>query len=172
MVNDWINRNYNKLVGNVSRITKCEDKAMDVLHHCVMDFIQLPDSNQQQMLRDGKIENWLTKCAHLQYKSSSSPYHYQNRKVRMLEDEYIEYKHDDGDEDDYDFQLDVCLECLEREVKHLFWYNRILIEKKFLENWTYAQLHSYYGISKQSLVRDIKVGLEILKGKCILYNNK
>ena len=118
------------------------------------------------MLNDDKIEQWITKCVSIQYKSSSSPYHYQNRKARVNEDEYLEYKHDDGDDDEYNFQLDDCLECLEREVKNLFWYNRILIEKKFFEGWTYQQLHDYYGITKNSLACDIKVGILELKQKC------
>jgi len=147
------------------RITRDKGKATDVLHHCVMDFLQLPISQQQQMLNDSKIENYLTKCVSIQYKSSSSPYHYQNRKVRMMEDEYKDWQHD-NEADEYDFQLDECLECLKRETKNLFWYNQVLIEKKFFEGWTYQQLHDYYGISKNSLVRDIKVGILELKNKC------
>lgn len=172
MVNDWINKNYNVLVGNATRICRDKNKAIDVVHHCVMDFIQLPAPKQQQMLDDGKIENWITKCVSLQYKSTSSPYHYQNRKVRMSEDEYLEYKHDFGDVEEYDFQHDDCMECLEREVKNLFWYTRTLIEKKFIEGMTYQQLHDYFGITKNSLHRDIKAGLRELEEICILNNKQ
>lgn len=164
-IEHWFNVNYERLVNNTNRITRDEEKTFDLLHECVVSFLQQPKERQLEILNDGKIEMFITKCVSIQFKSSTSPYHRKHRRQGMMEVEYMEWQHlDIVVEND---ERDECIECILKEIDNLHYYYRILITDKFIKGMTYQELHKYYGISKNSLLKDIKTGVEILKQKCV-----
>ena len=165
MVEKWINDNYSILLDNVSRITRDKDEASEILHMCILSLLEFPADKQQRLYDEGKLEMYITSASNLQYKSSTSPYHRQNRRHYRNETEWIEwkYQHNPLDEDD-DYE-EMC-ECVLKELNELHFYFRILVQDKFINGLTYQQMNEKYGISKNSLLRDVKEGLEMLKQKC------
>ena len=83
-----------------------------------------------------------------------------------METEYFEWAHLDISTEDED-EYNECVECIFREIENLHYYYKTLLTDKFIKGMTYQELHEYYSISKNSLLKDIKVGVEILKQKCI-----
>lgn len=165
MIEKWINENYNMLVDNVSRITRDRDEAIEILHICILSLLEFPADKQQRLYNEGKLEMYITSASNLQYKSSTSPYHRQNRRHYRNEVEWIDwkYQHNPIDEDD---DYEAMCECVLKELNDLHFYYRILIQDKFINGLTYQQMNEKYRISKNSLLRDVKEGLEMLKQKC------
>ena len=163
-INKWIEENYERLHSNACRITSHPEKGYDILHQCLMEFLGYPDEKKEKIFNQGKLENYITMCVNIQYKSVSSPYHRIYRRQGMNEDEYFDYKHDVMNDEYglYDIQCD----CIFEQIPNIHFYYRELINKKFIEGMTYHQLYEFYGISKNSLIKDIKIGIEMLKQKC------
>ncbi len=164
-IDRWISRNYETLVNNVSRITRNKDEAIEILHMCILSLLEFPADKQQRLYDEGKLENYITSASNLQYKSSTSPYHRQNRRHYRNETEWIEWKWGHNPEIEYDDWAEMC-ECALRELENLHYYYRILIQEKFINGLTYQQMNDKFRISKNSLLRDVKEGLKMLKEKC------
>ena len=166
MIEKWINRNYDMLVSNVSRITRNKDEAIEILHICILSLLEFPADKQQRLYDEGKLEMYITSASNLQYKSSTSPYHRQNRRHYRNETEWVEWKYQHNPEDDSDDEYNEMCECALRELENLHYYYRILVSDKFIKGMTYQQMNEKYRISKNSLLRDVKEGLQMLKLKC------
>ena len=164
-IEKWMNEEYDRLLENATKITHNVDDASDVLHICILALLEYPADKQIRLLNEGKLENYMTMCVNRQWKSSTSPYHNQVRKQPQHETEYIDWKHDSmGDEgrDEYDEMCD----CVFKEIDNLHFYYRILVQDKYIEGLTFQQMNEKYKISKNSLLRDVKVGVEMLKQIC------
>ena len=164
-IDRWISRNYEMLVSNVSRITRNKDEAVEILHICILSLLEFPADKQQRLYDEGKLENYITSASNLQYKSSTSPYHRQNRRHSRNETEWVEWKWGHNLEDEFDDWAEMC-ECALKELNDLHFYYRILIQDKFIQGMTYQQMNEKYRISKNSLLKDVKEGLLMLKLKC------
>lgn len=160
----YMTAEYSKLLDNAKRICKDPNVSQEILQMCLLSFCELSEERQQQIIQGDKMEHFITKCVSLNYNSSTSPYHRQYRKVQ-----YNHFEFDDNvyqmEENDDSWMIEKC-DCIEREVENLFWYDKHLIQMKYYEGWTYHQLHEYYNISLNSLVKDIKRALLTLKTKC------
>ena len=164
-IEHWFKANYERLVENTNKITRDKERTYDVLQECVLSFLQQPKEKEQKIYDHNQIEHFITRCVNIQYKSSTSPYHRKHRKQQQTEVMYLEWQHLDIPID-VNEEENVCEECIMRELNNLHFYYRTLIQDKYLKGMTYAELHRYYGISKNSLLKDVKIGLEILKQKC------
>lgn len=165
-IEKWINRNYEMLVGNATRITSNRDEATEILHMCVLSLLEYPADKQQRLFDEGKLENYMTMCVNRNYKSSTSPYHRQLRRHPRNETEWVEWKWGHNPENDSDDEYNEMCECALRELNDLHFYYRILVQDKFINGLTYQQMNEKYRISKNSLLRDVKEGLQMLKLKC------
>ena len=153
----WINRNYEMLVDNATRITSNRNKAIEILHICMLSLLEYPADKQQRLYDEGKLENYMTMCVNRQWKSSTSPYHRQLRRHPQNETEWIEWKWGHNPEEEIDVYDEMC-ECVFRELDDLHFYYRILIQDKFIQGMTYQQMNKKYRISKNALLRDVKEG--------------
>jgi DNA-directed RNA polymerase specialized sigma24 family protein len=163
----WITNNYERLLENAMRITSNRDKASDVLHQCLTDLLGYPDDKKDRLSTEGKLENYITRCVNIQYKSITSPYHKFHRKQSMNEIEYMDFKHDSPDIIDEIDEYGIQCDCIFNELDKLHYYYRILLTDKFIEKLTYHQMNIKYRISKNSLLRDVHEGVRMLKNKCI-----
>jgi len=165
-VNKKIMAEYFTLLDNAKRICKDPDTSQEILQMCLLSFCELAETRQQQIINSGKLENFITKCVSLNYNSKTSPYHRLYRKYDYSTTPLWEdWDYEDGDQEWRDIWHSKC-ECVEKAYNDLHWYSRALLDKKFKEEWTYQQLHQYYNISLNSLVKDIKSALLTLKQQC------
>ena len=171
-INKWISDNYERLYSNSCRITSHKDKASDLLHGCLTEFLSYPDSKQERIFSENKLENYLTSCCNIQFKSSTSPYHKFHRKQFSAEIEYIDFKHDISDIVDEIDEYEICVECVFKEIENLHFYFRTLITDKYIRRLTFEEMHIKYKISKNSLHKDCHEGLEMLRNKCNIIKKK
>lgn len=164
-VNRWIEVNYNRLLENATKITHDVSDAGDVLHICILALLEYPADKQVRLYNEGKLENYITICVNRQWKSATSPYHNQHRKQSQRENEYIDWKHDKMENEEMSEYDEMC-DCALRELDNLHFYFRILVQDKYVNGLTYQQMNEKYRISKNSLLKDVKEGLEMLKLKC------
>jgi len=164
-IEKWINGNYDMVVENATKITRDRDVATEILNMCLLSLLEYPADKQQRLYDEGKLEMYMTTCVNRQYKSSTSPYHRQLRRHSHLGTEFLEWKHDKGEMDEMD-EYDVMCDCALKELNDLHFYYRILVQDKFINGLTYSEMNEKYKISKNSLLKDVKEGLEMLKQKC------
>lgn len=163
-MNDILMAEYATLLENAKRICKNPDVSQEILQMCLLSFCELSEERQQQIVNGGKLEHFITKCVSLNFHSSTSPYHRQYRKIHYNHFEFNDEIYEIEDDSD-SWVMEKC-DCIERELENLHWYSKHLIQKKYYEGWTYQQLHQYYNISLNSLVKDIKSAISTLKMKC------
>lgn len=168
-ITTWFDVNYQRLVDNTNRITRNEEETYDILQECILSFLQQPEERQLDILGKGKVEHYITSCISIQFKSSTSPYHTKYRKKQRTEIEFVDWQHLDVEDDNED-RHQQCLECIMRELDNLHFYWATLVREKFINGLTYLELHEKYKISKNSLLRDVKEGLNMLKTKCGDYD--
>jgi DNA-directed RNA polymerase specialized sigma24 family protein len=165
-IEKWISDNYKRLYENSCRITSHQDKASDLLHGCLTEFLSYPDEKQVRIFNQNKLENYLTSCCNIQFKSSTSPYHKHHRKQSSVEIIYEDWKHDSADIIDEIDEYEVCVKCILDEVDNLHFYYRTLVTDKYITGLTFQEMHVKYKISKNALLKDCHDGLAILRKKC------
>lgn len=165
-----INKNlmaeYSKLLDNATRICKNPDISQEILQMCLLSFCELSEDRQQNIVNSGKLENYVTKCVALNFNSSTSPYHRQYRKIQYNHFEFNDSIYEVEDTSEYDKLWNDKCECVEREYENLHWYSKHLLDRRFRDGWTFQQLHEYYNISLNALVKDVKTAILTLKQKC------
>lgn len=176
-INKWVSENYRWLDGQVSKnIAKSQmsEFSGDLLHHIILDLYNLPEAKIDQMIEDEKLKWYVLRGAGLQLRSKTSPFYRIHRRTRMESREnYV------GGEGQWNnssmgildsvyepYQHDELWDCFQREVENLHWYQKHLVNRYFIENWTLQQLFETYNISKTHIIKDINTALDTIREKC------
>ena len=166
-INKWFSNNFSYLQREVSNnIAKdgMSEYSEELLSVCVESFLTRTPEQQEQMLQDGKIPNFILRCCSFQIKSSTSPFYRESRRfkmsVREQKDipEVADESHLLEDRDDY--------QCMMRAIEELNWYHRVILTEKWFNKLSYQQLREKYGITLQSLRNDLSLAYEIIRKKC------
>jgi hypothetical protein len=178
-INKFVSENYNKLLFEVSKNIakgKMSEYREDLLHHIILDLYKMEESKIDQLLNDGKMFWYLLSGCGLQLRSSTSPFYRIHRKERMSARE--NYSGGDDHEFNYSggtgilervytpYEEDELYICMMRELENMHWYYRTLIEDKWIEGLTLAQMKDKYGITLSSLSKDLKISYAIIREKC------
>jgi hypothetical protein len=153
----------------------------DLLAYCLEDFLCNKDLDYQYKVSciDEKLPNYIGRSMALQIKSSTSPFWFKYRKegynsrgIYLVEDgkEELDPLIEMGEEMDVEFDSPAYvkndLDCLRYALTQIHWYDKILIEEYYIKGMTYASLHKKYGITLNSLKRDINKALVKIKKLC------
>ena len=160
-----MNIDYDKLLSNAMKIARNRDTAQEVLSMCLLSFLEMNGERQDEIISGGKMENYITKCVSLNINSSTSPYHRLHRKYDFQTTPLWE-DYDYRENDDFSNLYEERCECVERAVENLHWYDRVMIQRKFYDGWTFAKMNEYYNISLNSLVKDVHIALDKIKNEC------
>lgn len=174
MVNDWVNKNYDKIKGWVKGAIKYENDSVkeDLFHEVLMIFIQHPKA--EQLIRDNQAQWFIVRIALNQSRSTTSD-HYKLYK-RNQSFEYIE---DRGDfiEKEYDIEKDEQIETILNVLDEMYhgtnkerYYVMLLLLYFTLNN--YAEVSRRLNIPRTTVIKNIKDGLEYLKLKLFTVNKK
>lgn len=178
-INTFVSEHYEWLMKEVKKNIakgKMTEYGEDLLHHILLDLYKLSDEKIDQLLDDEKMKWYILSGCGLQLRSSTSPFYRVHRKEKMsarenyigggdhefnysgtkgiLEQEYIPY------------EGDPLYDCMMDEIESLHWYYRQLIQDKWIEGLTLAQMREKYGITLSSLSKDLKVAYEVIRTKC------
>ena len=170
-LNNYITQWYDWIVNEVKRnIAKgiMSEYAEDLVHHVLLDLYKLKDHKAEQMIEDDKMRWYVLRGCALQLKSSTSPFYriWRREKMNSREsglpgsDKNIFERHYEP------FELPCWEECFNNEFPKLHFYQRTLLEQKFMHGWTFDEINDKYNISKVHLTKDINEALLYLRNKC------
>ncbi len=167
-IDKWFNQNYSYLqneVKNKIAIQGMSDYAGDLLSVCVESFLTRSPEQQEQMLNDNKVGNYILFCCGFQLKSGSSPFYNQFRKHKLSvrsgwEGLDIPITTDQQLEDTELYQ------CYLKARGELHWYYNRLLDMKFEEGLSYAQIREKTGITLNSLQKDFAIAYQKIRQRC------
>jgi len=168
-IDKWFRENYSYLQGEVKNniaIDQMSQYADDLLSICTESFLTRTPEQQQQMLDDDKIANYILYCCGFQIKSAQSPLYNQFRREKMrarsgmLEFENNPYVPDEQLEDTELYQ------CYLKARSELHWYHQRLLEMKWDEGLTYQEIRNRTNITLNSIQKDMAIIYQIIRQKC------
>ena len=173
-----MNKEYHRYVRN-SKIVAGSNYDMygqDLLSFCISEFLtKKPLPYQYQVVvTDKKFENYLAKSMSLNIRSSTSPYWSKMRKesyisrVTYLADNELFQKGDYDEISDFDTPAQYYnpTECMMEALDKLDFYYKELITQYFLNKLTFAQMNKKYGITLNSLHKDMKKAIKKIQQHC------
>lgn len=173
MVNDWVNKNYEKIKGWVKGAIKYENDSVkeDLFHEVLMIFIQHPKA--EQLIRDNSAQWFIVRIALNQSRSTTSD-HYKLYKKQQT----TEYKEiSQIKEKEYDLEQDEQIEEVLNILDEMYqgtnkerYYVMLLLLYFTLNN--YAEVSRRLNIPRTTVVKNIKDGLEYLRLKLFTVNKK
>jgi len=173
-VNKWFERNYAYYLNEVrTNITKgiMSDYTDDICAFMYEEFCRQKPEKIEQMLRDDKVLNWMLRGTSFQIKSKTSPFYSKYRKKRagMVPTYFAEGSYNQHDAVELDDYYQCAMECLEGENDVLDFYEKKLIEMKFIRQMTFQQIIDSYGFTHTATKRHITEALKKIETYC---NNK
>lgn len=175
---DVMNRQYPRYVRN-SRIvagTNYDLYGEDLLSFCISEFLTKKSLDYQYkvVVQDRKFENYIAKSMSLNIRSSTSPYWTKMRKEGYISrGTYLaeEEMYEKGDFDtiiDFDTPVQYYnpTECMMEALDKLDFYHKELIIQHYFNKLTFAQMNKKYGITLNSLHRDMKKAISQIQKYC------
>ena len=178
-INKFVSENYSRLLSEVSKNIakgKMSEYQTDLLHHIILDLYKMEEAKIDQLLNDGKMFWYLLSGCGLQLRSSTSPFYRIHRKQKMSARE----NYNGGDDHEFNYsggrgileqvytpyEEDELYICMMREIENMHWYYRTLIQDKWIEGLTLAQMKDKYGITLSNLSKDLKISYAIIRERC------
>jgi len=170
-VNKWFAKNYEYYLNEVrTNITKgiMSDYTDDICAFMYEEFCKQKPEKIEQMLNDDKVLNWMLRGTSFQIKSKSSPFYSKYRKKRagMVPTYFAESSYNQHDAVELDDYYICTMECLEEENDLLDWYEKKLIDMKFMKQMTYQQIVDAYGFSQISTKKHLQIALNKIETYC------
>ncbi len=171
-IDKWITNNWNHYTSEVrNNIAKGKmgEHSHDLCVHCYESFMSKTEEQHQQMLDDNKILNYLLYCCSFQLRSSTSPFYSQYRKhgQKSIPEYFGEQVWDQHNEVNLDDYYECAMEALNSDL--LDFYEKKLIELKYIEQLTFQQIFDEYNFTHISSRRHLHGALEKIEIHC---NNK
>ena len=175
-LNEYVSKWYKWLLGEVKRnIAKdrMSEYATDLLHHIILDLYNMDEDKISQMIDDDKLRWYVLRGCALQLKSSTSPFYRLHRKEKLQSRENFVHSGDESFsgkgilEKIYEpYVEDNLWDCFQREMDNLHWYQKTLMNRYWMENWTLTEMYKHYNISKTHLIRDLNEAMNIIRENC------
>jgi len=169
-IHNWFNANYDHLRREVR--TKIANGQMsgyadDLLQLVIEYFLNKPEEQQMQMLRDNKIKNFIVRTAALQIKSGSSPFFRKFREY-YTKNGYLAPAIHDVSPIEPEFNI---IDCIEQEMKNLNWYENRLIQLRFFEGMSMRKIIKKYGLPKNTMSAEYEKVFDKLRCACLAKLN-
>lgn len=170
----WFTENWewylNEVATNIA-YGQMSEYSTDLALECYEGFMSKSDTEKEQMLRDGKIGNFLLYAASFQIRSGSSPFY---RRMRKSNNKVVPYYIAENEGKDmgvynmHETSIDDLYTCMISAIKEesIGWYYSKLLELKYLKQMTYQELTKTYGVCITTVKRDIAEALNLVKQKC------
>jgi len=170
-VNKWFTRNWNHYLNEVrTNITKGKmaEYTDDICAFMYTEFMKQSPEKIEQILEDGKILNWMLRSTSFQIRSGSSPFYskYRKKRANMVPEYFGESSYNQHDAVELDDYYQCMMECLSEENGLLDWYEKKLIDMKYLKQMTYNQIVETYGFSLISTKRHLTKALDKIEKHC------
>ena len=170
-VNKWFERNWNHYLKEVrTNITKgiMAEYTDDICAFMYEEFMKQKPEKIEQMYDDGKILNWMLRGTSFQIRSSTSPFYskYRKKRANMIPEYYGDFGYDQHDNIELDDYYQCMMETLSEESEVLDWYEKKLIDMKYLRQMPYQEIIDKYGFSQVSTRQHIAAALDKIEDYC------
>jgi len=178
-INEFVSQNYKWMMKEVKKNIakgKMGEYAEDLLHHVILDLYKMDEGKITQLLDDEKMKWYILSGCGLQLRSSTSPFYRVHRRNKMSARE----NYSSGDDHEFSFagsrgileqiyepyESNPLYDCMIEEIENLHFYYKTLLQDKWIEGLTLAQMREKYNITLSSLSKDLKIAYAIIREKC------
>jgi DNA-directed RNA polymerase specialized sigma24 family protein len=155
-VEDFITKNYYKLLEIATKITKKDNETSRELFHEVILQLYQKDEIILKEYSDDCIKYYITSIMRVNYYSKTSPYHYRIRKERLNYSELSEAFNMEAEQEEFESEL--LLKILEEEYSELDWFRKAILNH-------YLVLNSLKAVSKKTTIPLTSISRYIKEGK-------
>lgn len=169
---EWLSKEIKK---NIAK-DRMSEYADDLLHHILQDVYKMEEEKVIGMVERDKLRWYILKGAGMQLRSKTSPFYRLHRKEKLQSRENFTNSNADGHdsfsgvgilEKVYEpYEHDELYDCFQREMENLHWYQKTLMTRYWLENWTITKMYQHYNITKAHLVKDLNEAMDTIRTKC------
>lgn len=153
-INDYLNKNYYKLLLLFKKITHNHQNAGDLLNDCILNFLLKGDVYCNQVLEDDKVDNYLSKMAKTQYNSKTSPFHFTYRNPNHIQELPKEVT-DLEDKRDEELDVDKMASDINVYIGSLNIYERTIASRHFGNGDSQRSLSKEYNINRIHISRTV-----------------
>jgi DNA-directed RNA polymerase specialized sigma subunit len=173
-INIMVTKSYPKMQEDFKKITSYNSKMYeDLLPFCISELLSKKSIDYQYQLIcvDKKLANYIGRSMSLNIRSNTSPYwshyrreSYSSRGVYLTDNE----READYQPDDFDLELHEQnpRECLHYSIEKLDFYHKAIITDYYLNDMTYNEMHSKYGITLASLKKAVNTAIKLIQKDC------
>jgi len=168
-IDRWFAKNFSYLqreVKNNIAVDAMSEYADDLLSVCTESFLTRPAEQQQQMLDDNKIGNYILYCCGFQLKSGSSPFYNQFRKHKMASRSGAEAFENSPFIPDQQLDETELYQCYLKAKGDLHWYYQKLLQMKWEDGMSYSEIRQKTGITLNSLQKDMAIIYQTIRQRC------
>jgi DNA-directed RNA polymerase specialized sigma24 family protein len=153
---EWMDRNWKSLEQASRNITHGNPLAPDLLQHCLLDFLQKP--NSPQICADGYAKFFIVRMMMNQWRSVTSPFYRIYRAHDNVSADQInlaEWYHQDAIEPDWDIdKVRTILDQMSEDQEQAGWYHVKLLEL-YSETPNFKRLAEMTKISRTSISKSV-----------------
>lgn len=172
LVRDELTKIYPQL--QINMIKTCgynSDKwADDLLAVSVTFFLEKSLETQLKVIKDGKLEHYITFIAGTQVRSGSSKFYNYYRRFTTSQREIFDNKTYKGRmvsfQEPFEDEEDLVVTCIKKHMEELNPYEKMIINEKVVEGRTYKDISEQYDIPYSSLTNTADSTLKKLKKLC------
>lgn len=151
-IKEYLDKHYNELLSKVRGVTRGHQNSDDLLNDCILALLEKGHDLHHQLLRDDKIQQYLTRAAYIQYNSSTSPFHlnYRDKKYQDIDNIDVEME-EEGDVVD----IDEMSKDIKLYIGKLPFYEKTLAERHFVQGISQRKMSKEYNINRIHISRDV-----------------
>ena len=177
-VNRAITRCYPKMYKDFKRITSYNSEQFeDLLQFVLSEFLTKKNIDYQYKLcvLDDKLVNYIGRSMAINLKSNTSPYWHAHRKESYKsrgsylvenKEHFHEFEHPTIKDPDITLLQENPLECVMYALEQIDFYHRTLLNEYYLQDKTYREIRTKYGIPLQHIRDDLRKGVKLLQEYC------
>ena len=176
-INAAITKHWDKMCADEKRITSYNSELWsDLLSFCLTEFLDKKsiDYQYQVAVTNDKLKHYIGRSMSLNLRSKTSPYWskirrytYNTRGTYLVDyDEFDKHEHFQLSDPDLTLEQFNPRECMMASLDKIDFYHRQLITDYYLNGMSYKDMHEKYGITLNSIRRDVKKGIALIQQHC------
>lgn len=145
-ITKYINENYSVLLLLFKKIAHNHQSSQDLLNDCLLAFLEKGDDYCNQVLDDGKVNQYLAKMGKTQYNSKTSPFYFRYRNPNGVQelDENVEIT----EETETKIDVEEMAKDIKIYISGLNIYEKTVAERHFGAGVSQRELSRHYNINR------------------------
>jgi len=146
-----------------------ERYGVDLLPYCIEIFLDKPLDVQLKVIKDNKLEHYITHVMNFQLKLGTTGFYHKYRKHHEKQREYYTnyvYSEDQVSYNDAFEDENPTLQCVQKVIEDFDPYKKMLVDEIIIKGNTFQYISDKYNITYTHLSRDLKSIKKEIKKLC------